>query len=194
MVGVFPMDQMHTTLERELALNHFISFLRGPPGKGTWTSHEVFGLVGMGPLENHGLGGGGWWTSSTLNTKLCLAHESCSWRGQWAHSQWIHKSAQETRRQHATSARSPVQNTILWTCQFKKEIFLSSPLSILWPQSSQYQQLGSQDRMEGVIASPTSMLQAASLQWAQLGPGRRCELNQVWSFRLQFERIILISE
>ena len=83
-----------------------------------------------------------------------------------------------------------------WTCSLfpLQEIFLSSPLSILWPQSSQYQQLGSQDRMEGVIASPTSMLQAASLQWAQLGPGRRCELNQVWSFRLQFERIILISE
>lgn len=47
-----------TPHERELASSHFLSFLIGPPGKGTWTSHDVFGFVGLGPLENHGLGGG----------------------------------------------------------------------------------------------------------------------------------------
>lgn len=36
-VGSFPTDQMYTTLQRQLASSHFVSFPREVSGKGTWT-------------------------------------------------------------------------------------------------------------------------------------------------------------
>lgn len=107
---------VHHTRERA-GLEPFYVLPERTIWKRHWDSNSN-NLQRLNHWKNRGLLAG-WLTRSTLKTKLCLNHRSCSQGAQQGCSWWSHKSAEETTRKLSTSARSPVQNATLWQCQFK---------------------------------------------------------------------------